>query len=558
MKPKQYIKSCSLSRTILFSIICLCGGLFGISSEAKNTVYKGESIIIDQPDGELKYFKAKLNGIQISRGSSKLDSFSKEFIATVVFAPDGKVFIRNILPSNYFSQGVPVWTEGEISEDGSFIFHSGCPIYFVTTNAMGGYSDCIYYLYPALYIPEAETSITIDEDIETISFAFNQDSSYKLTMGNNTGIYFYGNYPSSYMYMVTEYTLTPMLEITKITPPDGFEPEKYQIDFNGFTDIALNMNPTTSSFLVNVVRTPTEIYIQGLSNTKSGDPELWMRGEIRGDKVVFKNEECLGAGRNNYMIYFTSLAESGKANERQRMNGTTLSRFYNPTYQDLTFDYNPSTGTLSNPSSDFGLITEPNSRVGLATSPENWNDQYMPIVDFYHNPTLFKVQENYEYEPKTPTAENKNYPRQIEVDYRDWNGQMMNPENLFIEVKVDGEPVSFDNINMNTWEQETSSLYPFYSSYIINFMGSNGYKLGSPYSIYLPSFPYSGEITYNLIYKEGDVTYESTPFPAELKSIGTHLSPMDDAPVFDLTGRPIADPQSYKGIMIREGRKIVR
>lgn len=541
-------------RLILASLFLLVTLIMSNSHmEAKNVEYRGRTIVFDQPEGTLVYFDAHLEGF--TTAYNKNYSFSNDLIVPAVFTDDGKVYFRYMINSREFNHGGYIWTEGRVTDNGDIVFKSGEPLFFEQYIWLIDEYDRVYELFPVRFIQSEDWYMERADDIEEILFVKNVDGSYQLKMEENVGINVKTAYRDEYQ-MVTDYTLVPS-DIKPICPPKNVEPEKFQIDFVGFTDLCMEQDRAPiSSLLVDVIRTDSEIYIRGLSMVSHGDPFLWIKGEINGNKVVFKHSELIGLGKNSQPIYFTPMDAVSKNNAQQRMNGTKVERHYAPTFVDVTFDYNASKGRLSNPSSDFAFRLNPESEINISESPETWAPWDVPQTDYFHNAKIFKLPEEIVYQPKTPKMRKE--ASLADVDYRDWNGYMMDPEKLFVEVSLDGEPVSQNFMDFSIWERSSAILLPFYSTYYDDISGSDGFTLSSPTQFVFNGVPRNGNVTYKLYYIDGDKVYESTDSPVSVDKIEVNENSGADAPCFDLMGRRISNPDNYKGIMIKAGKKIIR
>ena len=312
------IKSISKSLSIvgIYSLLILW---FNSYSYAMNATYEGKEIRIDRPEGELRYFKAE---IDYQRFDRRLDA-DKNFIyvyydernstATrpMVFTSDGKVYVRNLTGYTELTY-IPIWAEGKW-DDESIVFDQDAVTGFNYMNkamVSWGLDDPLSYLQIGNKISYDGTSELIkDETQKNVVLKKNERGDYEMDFPENMGFIVD---TQIFLRLITGYRLTP-IELSCPEPPSGYEPEDYQITFAEYGQTIINSGNYRTTLRIKIVRTESDIYIQGLSMICTGDPAIWIKGEIKGDKVIFKNGGFIGVGRNCGTMFLTPMTVNNDA-----------------------------------------------------------------------------------------------------------------------------------------------------------------------------------------------------------------------------------------------------
>ena len=524
MKVKRKIRIKHLLVLCLMMAFCNTGF-------TKNFQYEGMDIIVDRPEGELKYFDATIEYFYYGE---------EKRVVPMVFTQDGKVFIYNL--TGYTDPScVPVWTEGRI-ENEDLIFEKGEICRF---NYMTAFQPTIGYAVNTIDWGKANYEENKQEQTnktDPMVFHKNESGSYTFFEQGEYGLI----WESRNLVIKCELKESDSFYIT---PPEGYEEEDYQVNFMQYGALfyPIPNNQKQSSLRLKVVRTPDEIYIKGLSRLYSGNPEAWIKGEIKGDKVVFKNGQCFGVGRNSRPMYLTPMTFNLEYDDMYWSNTRGSGSFYilslESTGEDITFSYDPASGKLDSPTSDLAFTSHINESWSKVASTENLYGYYDVYYDYLYKPEFIKIPENYEFEPISPIKNNY-------VSYLDKNGYMMEPSNMYLQYMKNGEPVQREYVDLNTWTYIWGEFQPYENFYVkmLTCVDGLGFNLGNN-QLYISSEA-------NLVYTENK---ESTG----IKKV--EIFPKDESdsenmkkfPVYDLMGRKVAPDRMSSGIYIINGKKVM-
>ena len=535
----------------LLRIILICSLFFvAFNGNSRSFTYQGKDVLEDQPEGDLKYFNVEYQYSVMKKNKDEaIKTESESFILPMVFGENGKVYIRN-LTGKYDN----LWIEGIVDGD-NLIFYpysetTFSPLYIIMDN-----KDPFSYLTLGRYKPD-ENKIEKDETLEQLVFTKTADGGYRMNMPESTGVIIEYSYEATLKY---NYTLSPS-ELEPVSPPSGYKEEDYQVDFTPLAQTYIpwyfDAKQQEAAIRIKVVRTDNEFYVKGL-DFLTGSGDLWLKGNIVGNKVVFPHGAFMGirnGGRAvyaNVVKYENTSEHPDNASPRSIINVTGLE-------EDLTFDYDPESGNLSNPSACWDLRSTPDDSWKIDLSNRNAFMLWIGAPDFYNNPQLKKIPEDHRFRPLPPEVVHgrANDTYDVRVNYLDAHGYMMDPYKMYVR-KINSEdntPVEMKVLNLNNWEEENSDMYPYGLFYLITTQGLYGVgtNIANNQSIY--SDPDKGKTYhYELIYETDDETLSS-------ETTGVISIPMqdeDNSPYYDLTGREI-NPKSMKsGIYIHNGKKII-
>ncbi|MCR5129987.1 MAG: hypothetical protein K6C10_00810 [Prevotella sp.] len=277
----------------------------------------GDPLIEEQPEGEFVSY--------IRNGESYVATFLglmyQEVIGgavQAVFANDGTVYLKNLLTG--FE--CPGWVKGQV--DGSKI-----TIEFPQTilESEGEY----YYLelmeldmVQETYVAKEDETLVLDYDPATR--AISTPANSPLATGENVlGL---TDYTSEwYGYADWNFSMEEV-NIEPVSAPEGLETTEYVLQADDY-----------AGHLVNVGFDGNDVYVQGVYTEL---PESWIKGTINGDKVIFKTGQYIGA--TTYHQYLVAATAEEVYDE-----------YYDEYYEDyvladedITFDYDAATKTLSN------------------------------------------------------------------------------------------------------------------------------------------------------------------------------------------------------------------
>ena len=532
----------------LLRIILICCLFFvGFKGNSRSFTYQGKEVLEDQPEGDLQYFYVDYQYYYKYQGS--ITSSSGNFILPMVFGENGKVYIRNLT-----DRSEKLWIEG-IMEGDDLIF-------FPNSETLFHPISIVYYDQdPNVYLKLGrcnfdENKIEEDETIEQIIFSKTPDGGYRMNMPESTGILV--KYPSRTT-LKYNYTLSPS-ELKPVSPPRGYKEEDYQIDFIPFAQTYVpqyfDASQQEAAIRIKVVRTDKEFYVKGL-NFLTGSADLWLKGNIVGNKVVFPHGAYMGIGNDGKAIY-ANVVEYDHPSDPSTEGHPHVTIKVTGLEEDLTFDYDPESGNLSNPSACWNLRSTPDDSWKMNLSIEDPVMLMIGAPDFYNNPQLKKIPENHRFRPLPPEVFHPwmSHMYEVRVSYLDAHGYMMDPYKMYVKQinSEDNTPVEMKVNNINNWEEEYSYLYPYGISYLsyIQAWGGVGTNIANNQSIYT-DLDNGKTYHYELIYETDDETFSS--INTGVNSI--HVEAEENSPYYDLTGREI-NPNSMKsGIYIHNGKKII-
>ena len=514
-----------------------------LSGQSRNENFQGNEIIMDRPDGDFKHFKAEYSYIrnnyrEISRGKNTLE-------VSMVFTPEGTVYIKG------FGWSSPMWIKAYL-EGENIVIPKDAIVDFDYYPAIRQDSSLepLTYMTFARYDDVSE-KIEVDETLTEVVFTPTASGGYQMRMPENTGWLRKGNE------MMDKIDLE-LTDYTPIVPPEGYEEEDYQINFIPFAQTYLSSfdGDQDASLRLKVVRTEDSFYIKGLGFFDG--PDVWFKGRIEGKRVVFPqwNEEVNSA----YGLYMTAVkVEHSVEIPGQRVHFLMT---VTPLSEDIIFDYDPTTGNLTNPSSVFICDTPPFGSYGYDVTGDNAERILSWSLDFYNEAEIIRIPEDVVYRPYRPSYSyywNNDKIYGLKINYRDANGYMMDPYKMYIRFHSKSGPIEWEYLNMDNWEYETGDKIPFGRFYhdTVRYITGMGYNLSNnqPYPFTIPSYVERSEISWvELIYEDGGATWSSTSVD---RIIDDSASVDENAPIYDLTGRKVDPNNLAKGIYIRNGRKFI-
>ena len=449
-----------LFKIIGLSSLCL---LFGANTYAKNYTYKGYELICDQPDGELKIYDVKVKSYYSVSDINIKEPHITELKVPFIFTPDNKVYVRNLLGNMQRSiiGKILAWIEGKY--DGDCITFPSKNIYGLEMGVFF-FSESDYnpvHQFETVYVDFGNNEIKpTDETDNPLSInelvLYKRGDKYVTDFPEN-----YGVQESSNGIIYTEIECIPS-NFRPLEPPLGYIEEDYQINYNPTP--YFNYQTNKASLRIKAVVTPDEMYLKGLSVLNGGNPEAWIKGEIKNDKVLFHPGGAFGIsedGKEMFFIPMDHLEKIGGAFDRPEILETLV-----PNNKVIEFDYDKATGRLSNPSGLWSFTNSPSEEWEL--SKWDW-EYYGPnlanLHELFRDIEIIKIPKDYKFEP-LPTAGNR-------INYLDKNGYMMPLENIYVRFyDVEGNILNFSYPDFETWSfHEPTDLYPFENLYLYNKYG---------------------------------------------------------------------------------------
>jgi len=287
----------------------------GAAKKAPRRAYY-DPLISEQPEGQLVSYSRSGD----SYYSSMFGTYYQEIVdgaVLAVFADDGQtVYLKNLI-TGYATNG---WIKGTIS---------GTSINIELPQTILETSGYLYYAELMVYDPNQEFYVAADD--ETFSLQYDPETREIAATGDlTTGEYLIGLTDDTgewYGYGDWNFTMTPIV-VKPVEVPAGLSTQQYVITSDGY-----------SGHLVNVGFQGDAVYVQGLYDVV---PDTWVKGIISGDKVTFSTGQYLGA--DTYHQYLVSATVQQEYDEWY----DEYYSVYEVSDEDIVFDYDAATKTLSN------------------------------------------------------------------------------------------------------------------------------------------------------------------------------------------------------------------
>ena len=294
-------------------------------------------------------------------------------VGNVVFGPGNEVYIKDVISQIKTNS----WVKGTIS--GSTItidfpfkaFEVEGDEYFV--------EPLTYDPASQWYIPADTKTMTLNYDAETGAITTPDNSPYatgNLIIGLVDDTEGWTGYADWNLNM-TVFDDEPMAE------PENVTTETYSLSAPGY-----------NGSLCNVGFSGDDVYVQGLY---SGLPDAWVKGTKQGDKVVFKSGQYIGVDEvNGYFQYLMSANVETEWDDyyEEYVNTYTMSD------NDITFDYDAATKTLTNSSTFLinagknevnyvyaftGAEIKPFVEVAATPAAPEWTEIYEAGLSYYNS-----------------------------------------------------------------------------------------------------------------------------------------------------------------------------
>lgn len=496
-----------------------------------------DGLLYDKPEGEYSVFKRDGQSLMWDWGELYLMN-QDGFYAEVVMAADGVVWMRNVI--TYVNNDA--WIKGTLSDDGTKIFVAPG-----TAIAHDSWNNAYLLLYPAKIDIEgagdnALAAVVIDTEIDAITFSIDGD---KITLDNTvaeqTGIAaFYdeehANEWAGYMDMVTEYS---KLDMEVATPSASAEKQAAAIVYTNpdYNEIDLT---DQLGLLGEICVEGNEVFVKGLV----GDYDIWIKGTVDGDKVTFANASLVGV-KSAYLVYLTGASHETITNDW----GFSYTQF-TATGEDITYDFDAETLSLTNPSGDLLMTVEPNATSALFS-------YIAPAVKLYNDGA------------RTPMA-----PKFTDVSFYDWgepayygialrtatfdvDGNFIDPAKIAIRFTVNGEPYTFTAAEYTCLSEDLTELPLTLTTSDYTFYWSNNYNsisiFGEQDSIRI--------LTAQLVYYGGDTESLSAVATWEAEGSGVEeniaAESNKEAAIYNLQGVRVDRNNLTPGLYISNGKKFV-
>ncbi len=467
-----------------------------------------ETFITERPEGAYYVvYRTTTGTVRTQQGYATPVSADADASAIVV-ADDGTLYIEN--PINSFL--TETWIKGHKATGDTIEVDLPQIMY----SEQGSNSTTNYgYAFRLAAIDEADgRSYVPDEQSQTMKYVWRNDSLIKvddemlglcLASGNWIG---YGEKES----------VSRVVRETVAQPQNPDAAKKYVIrSYNGSGEVLHTMRVAVEG---------DEVYFGGLTESL---PDVWVKGKKDGDNVVLDAGQYMGVDSTMLMHAYLYAYEQTK-----EIDGVTDSLYIVDT--PITFSYNATTDTYS---TSQNLVVNTGNRL-LSSYP----------VDSYIAPVIYAWTENVgaPSDPKftsyMPYLDFLGYGGiQFELSRTDYDGNYLDPENLYYNLYFDGKVMTF---NEDEYQGVTGSMtdVPYsFAAYDFEVDGNvrRVYFYTDVLNFGLQEFYLDGDrrLVSNLVTYNVTDGVSETAVAKELKSV-----------VYtDLSGRRVSKPS--KGIYVR-------
>ncbi len=259
--------------------------------------------VTEQPEGELRtYVRTGDNMVSVLGGI--IDGTQNGQTMKVVFAPDDKtVWFYEIVSSASSCFG---WIKGEFNDakdritiaegqkawyyyDGSY--YTAYTVCRIEQNPEGSAENYDNYRYKPgeivfSYASDGTMKLLPDENgVAAIGLIRDSDDPFIVEYGLNGKWLGYGDVNTTYI---------PFTEQFNQAPDETLERQNFSLMYD------IDTEGGRTGRIVNVVFDGDTIYLQGVFSLL---PEAWIKGEVRGDKAVFKTHQLLGVYSGHYTFF---------------------------------------------------------------------------------------------------------------------------------------------------------------------------------------------------------------------------------------------------------------
>ena len=476
-----------------------------------------ESIIWDQPDGELSWLSSNSDSFTVE-GYEVSHDYVYGSAVRMVDAGNGEVYLNHLIAGYYTESWVKATREGDV------LTITGPQAVNIDYNE--DYEELTVYLVPMeiQMIDETQATYVAAADM-TYTFTIGADG--KLTNTDSTRLlglcsvvdpeadeaeFYWGGYGERDM------TLTPVTA-TPLELPDGLTAESWV--WRGL-DAYYDM---TTRF-VDVAVDGNDIYVSGLCPSL---PQSWVKGQIEGDKVTFASQQYLGIDEGNMTLaYFygidLTLDEYGDVEE------ATLT-------ETATFDYEAETKVLSGGS------------YAINSNLEEPAPSYM-----FMNVSVAYQERDVNAAPADPydvhLLEDTGMGTSVwcQIPNYDVDGNILNPANLYYEIFIDGEVMVLDP-NDYYWDivDEATTLIPYEAE------GYDVYVAGEDHTVYIYQ-EVENSIGVRSVYinENGEALYSHISYDEALgiRNVSSPAAAVQSVEYYDLNGRRISRPTAGVAVAV--------
>lgn len=497
--------------------LTLAATLIATAATAQNakSLHQAENaqdIITEQPAGTLLKGLYVHNEGYIKQLSTIYSHIEDGTAKDVVLGSDGNVYFKNPVQNLNTNS----WMKATRGTGDTLVVTLPQKIY------VNNDDDEPYYYYLQRMVlgtgKDGSTTYVIDKKTNTIRFVMRGDSIFKAPEDKEAILGF--AYPSGNW----EGHGSKVMSLKKVTdtPVTPANAETSAQDYAMTTTLSDN---TTDMKVVSVAIEGNDIYIGKLNDNQ---PEQWTKGRIEGDKAIFNGKVYMGLDETkNVHTYFFPAGK--KTTEIETPFGTmTQDSIY--FLKELVFDYDAANKTLK---SEGGFIL-------------NQGSEYASAVASYWKPQL-SVWKNTVSAPGDPTIvyfepfnDNMGYSYvQFYLDKNDANGNQLDSKNLYYNIYLDDELMTFTPGDYSIFEDMTDVPYDYANMW-------DFYIDDQKHTIYFYTTGFS-KLGIQAFYLDGDnklksnmVTYNLNP--TAIKNASQNENSIAKVAYRDLSGREVSQP----------------
>ncbi|MBD5356439.1 MAG: hypothetical protein HDR88_05470 [Bacteroides sp.] len=500
----------------------VCNHKFGKIANGMGRLFKTPAMkgiakdgIIDNPVGEREvYSRSSVSVVPI--GGTPMETEDYGFAGVLVFGENGEVYLKN--PFSQFVTGTYIEgvTETSTKNDSPDILTFELPQLVSVYEDDGDYYD----LYACM--------LSFSEDGEELETSESQQLEFRLIDGSWVmsdpeailGLTFDDASWTGFAEM--QMTYSPITDKTAEVP-DNLAYEKWMITYGNeghYVDVAIDgENCYVKNFL------PT-----------SEDTLVPMVGKWSDEGMSFTSPQYLGVNEDtSYLTYFY-----GGGIERVELEDAILTSFV--PVEEMQFRL-----------TDDGAYAS--DETALFTPFKDIKSEYFWFESIFEAPTL-KKSETIDFVPANPSVVDYRYYPSFDFGYVSFeipmlnnDGMILNTDNLYYNVYLDGEILEFDNDEYHLFEEKMIDI-PYNFEDGVN--GSGDIKLeGSKHTIMLFREGLEELGIQSFYVDESGTRYYSdliTSFISGVESISTDKE-ISGIKYYDLTGREISNP--VNGIYLR-------
>lgn len=469
--------------------------------------------IEDQPDGTLYTYSLKTyyyNG--------QMDEWiNREGQKTMVVINDDEVYIKNFINNFLYN----TWIKGYMSADRKKVVFDNMQPYTEDGNGYAYFVSLAYVNKNSDVLADMESDefeLAFDEVTGTLS---NPDLEFCLC-NEDGGVFSYNE-----GYVLTLFTD----ELVQV--PEGLTTQPYSLAYE--SSYAYNY-----PMMVYVSRDGNDFYFKGFSEKT---PDSWVKGTLDGDTIKIMNNQYVGLYDDLYFLYMRGAAYSGMDQQGYPM-------YKSKQYAALKYD--ETDGSMYGP--DGIIFVLGTGHGGYSQSiPSQTMHPFYNVPAKPANPSIryFDIDTQYHQVPCNMA---------FVVPVADTEGNYINPDSLFFQVFVDGEPWHFDPkfyahfadewiVNCRFSDRgKAMNRTDFSGSYhVLSFDKDLRPKTLGLQSIYFME----GTVNYSSI-----VTYDIATKQAIDAVIAEPASQEAGAVVYDLRGRRLQSMPA-SGLVVRNGKVVV-